>query len=408
MISLASGAVIVQAIPILTMPFLTRMYQPEDFSVLAIYTALVTVLGPLVTGRYEMAIMHADSETDARQALGLSTTLTFFMSIFFAALLWLFAEPVAELLGHTSLVNEIRWIFIPLLATGMIQSYSLYLNWASKFGKISIGRVTQNLTTSATSLTLGAKGFAGGLIWAQISGLMLSSIFFWKSSKLKGDLPSWAQLKVTAKKYSQYPIFSAPAALLDTASMSACIFVLGRFYPQDVLGQFSLTHRLLLVPMVLIGTSVGQAFFQHAATNYREGAKLLPLLSQTSRKLLLYSLPGFIVAFALAPDFFALVFGQSWRTAGEYTRIVAAGYWIRLAVSPVSSVFMVVHRVKVGTFWQVSYFCTSFIVLGSGAALQLPIKSFLILYTAHEVVMYGFFYWLARRVCIQQKEERIS
>ncbi len=56
-LTLMTGSTIAQAIPIAISPILTRLYTPEDFGVLALFTSLVTIFSVISTGRYEFAIM---------------------------------------------------------------------------------------------------------------------------------------------------------------------------------------------------------------------------------------------------------------------------------------------------------------------------------------------------------------
>lgn len=407
-LTLASGTVLAQAIPIAVMPLLTRFYTPDQFAALAGFMALVSVLGVVVAGRYELTIMHASDKLMADHLTMLALLVTVGSALLLGGFAAVLAQPITQLMGQPSLLPWMYWLALPLAATGVMQIFSTWLNWCKDYRSMAGGRVMQNACVAAINLSLGwGKNGGSGLLLGHVAGLLCAALYFWRKTQFRMRSLAGADLRGLAKRYRHYPAYSAPAALLDVISMNACIFILGRFYPHSVLGQFSLTHRLLLVPMALVGASVAQAFFQHAAEASRRGDSLYPLLMSTSRKLLLYSLPLFVLFVLLAPDLFALLFGATWRTAGEYARIVAVAYWLRLAVSPISSVFMVVDRLKIGTLWQLIYFCTSVTVLGGGAWLQLPVIDFFILYAAHEAVLYGLYFWLARRVC-QQDKKRVA
>jgi O-antigen/teichoic acid export membrane protein len=397
---LAGGSVVVQAIPILAMPILTRLYTPQNFSVLAGFTALVGVVGTVVTGRYEMAIMHSYQKEEAFDVARLAIICAIVIGSLLGLPFALFAGFLSQLLGQPLLEAWLPWIFIPLICSGVMQSLNILLSWNKDFRGISIGRTLQNLSNSGSAIALGFARLGQGQLAAFDIGLLAGAAYFAK--KIGFTLP-WGSVRrclSRAKHFSKYPIYAAPAAVLDAISTSMTIFILGRFYLPDILGQFSLTHRLLLVPMVLMGSSVGQAFFQHASEAYRNGDKLYPLLLSTGKKLFLYSMPLFLLIILFAPWGFSILFGTKWRMAGEFTQIVALAYWIRVAVSPVSSIFMVVHRLQVGTYWQFGYFCTTLIILGGAGFLRMPISSFFIVYTIHEVVLYAIYFLLARWVCL--------
>lgn len=75
MMTLALGSSIGRVIGIASIPVLTRLYSPADFGVLAVFTALVAILAPLVTLRYALALPLPRHDGVAMNLLVLSTGL---------------------------------------------------------------------------------------------------------------------------------------------------------------------------------------------------------------------------------------------------------------------------------------------------------------------------------------------
>lgn len=409
LITLVSGAGMVQIIPLLLTPVLTRFYAPSDFGLLATFTAFVSVLGVIVCGRYELTIMHAKNKVELANLLTLSTLVTLIGSVLIGCISFAGADHIAHFLGKASLAPWVKLCALPIFATGVVQIYTNYFSRGKKYPSLVRGRVLQSLTTGAlgVAIGIGRYGFAG-LLAGYVLGLFAACLYFVKKLRWSVQGVSWRRLRVLLVRYRQYPLFSAPAALLDTATQSVMVFMLSRFYAGDTLGYYSQSHRLLVIPLALIGTSVAQAFFQHASEQRRKKQALLPLLNQTSRKLLIYSAPCFVVFVLLAPFMFELVLGKGWSTAGEYGRLVAVAYLVRLAVSPVSSVFLVVERVRIGALWQLIYFCSSFTVMTFFAWMRVPVKTFLIVYAVHEIILYGLYFAFARHVCKADDMKRLA
>ena len=55
---LMTGTIAGQALVFLFSPVITRLFSPDDFSTLELYTMLTTIGVVVVTGKYEFAIMH--------------------------------------------------------------------------------------------------------------------------------------------------------------------------------------------------------------------------------------------------------------------------------------------------------------------------------------------------------------
>lgn len=409
LITLVSGAGMVQIIPLLLTPVLTRFYAPSDFGMLATFTAFVSVLGVIVCGRYELTIMHAKNKVELANLLVLSALVTFIGSILIGCICFANADHIARFLGKASLEPWVKLCVLPIFATGAMQIYATYFAREKRYPSLVRGRVLQSLTTGSLGVLFGVGRYSfAGLLAGYVLGLVAACVYFYKKLHWSLQGVTRLRLRMLLMRYRQYPLFSAPAALLDTATQSVVVFMLSRFYSGDTLGYYSQAHRLLVIPLALIGTSVAQAFFQHASEQRRRKQALLPLLNQTSRKLLIYSAPCFVVFVLLAPFMFELVLGKGWSMAGEYGRLVAVAYLVRLAVSPVSSVFLVVERVRVGALWQLIYFCSSFTVMTFTAWMRTPVKAFLIVYAVHEIILYGLYFAFARHVCKVDDMKRLA
>lgn len=406
-IVLTSGTAMAQAIPLAIMPYLTRVYSPAEFAVLASFTALVSVLAVIVAARYELTIMQSKDTVEANHRAVLSLVAIAVSAILWGVLAAFFSPAVSGVMGQPALQPWLIWLPLPLMMMGMVQTFSSWLNFHKRYRDIAIGRVAQATMTAAINIGGGVwKSGAAGLLLGYMAGLTCAALYFWQKTKLHWRDVREANIPDLARRYAEYPLYSAPAALLDVASSYAVIFIIGSFYSAEILGQFFLAHRLLLVPMILVGAGVAQVFFQHAVECRSRGDSLRPILINTSRKLLLYSFPLFVLFVIFAPTLFAFALGETWRTAGEFARIVAFGYWMRLAVSPVSTVFLALNRLKTGTLWQVAYFVTSYGVLGVAAWFQVSISQFLLLYMAVEFMLYAAYFVMALRVCDQPELQK--
>jgi len=56
MATLAVGNGLARIVGLASIPILTRIYSPEHFGVLSVFTALLLILTPLMTLRYELAV----------------------------------------------------------------------------------------------------------------------------------------------------------------------------------------------------------------------------------------------------------------------------------------------------------------------------------------------------------------
>ena len=134
-------------------------------------------------------------------------------------------------------------------------------------------------------------------------------------------------------------MFCLPADCLNGAAQQAPNVLLNIFFGPMVAGSFSLTHRVLSMPLVLLSQSIAGVFRERASFQYNSRGECRDIFSKTFKSLLLLSLIPFPVLFLVAPWLFSVVFGDQWRTAGEYARLLAPLFLVRFVSSPLNYVF---------------------------------------------------------------------
>lgn len=71
-----TGTGIAQGIAFLAAPVLSRYYEPEDFTVFALFSATAAILSVVATARYELAIPLPKEDKDAKSLLRLSLLIS--------------------------------------------------------------------------------------------------------------------------------------------------------------------------------------------------------------------------------------------------------------------------------------------------------------------------------------------
>lgn len=389
-LTLMTGTTVAQAIPIAAMPLLTRLYTPEDFGVLALYMSLAGMISVVITARYEVAVMLPERDEDAASLVSLSICIAGVISLALLILVFTFNEHIQALLNNTAIGPWLYLLPITVFITGLWQALNYWNNRAKKFKRLAISRVAQGGGMTVAQFVLSALS-AGGLILGylagQVSGLLVFLTRTWREDRAVLSQVSAATMLENARRYSKFPKYSTLGALLDNTAVQMPVLMLSKFYDTHVVGIFSLTFRALNLPMGLIATSFSQVLFQRFVVLQRESPeRLAPFVLKLFFGLLGLMVPLVIFVYVVGPDLFALVFGETWRRAGDYATVLIFAIAIRFAVSPLSTILAMDHNVKIGTLWQVIYFVT--ITSTLYIFRHAGIETFLIAFTLHEIVLY--------------------
>jgi O-antigen/teichoic acid export membrane protein len=99
---------------------------------------------------------------------------------------------------------------------------------------------------------------------------------------------------------------------------------------------YSLAQRALGAPSAIIGSSIGQVYLQQASEEKIITGKVDKAFMSTLKKLILLSMLFFLPLFFVVEDLFAVMFGESWREAGIYAKILIPYFAVNFIVSALS------------------------------------------------------------------------
>lgn len=341
---LVGGTAAAQALTVLALPIITRLYTPADFSVLAVYAAIVGLTSVVACFRLEIAIPLPDEETEAANLLGLGLLLAAGSSVVMGVIIFLFGETLFSKTGQEQ-VHRFAWMLpIGLWLAG---SYGALQYWATRkkrYVTIARTRMVQSISGISAQVGLGLAGIGplglmiGHALKAGAGGTSLAretvrnDVSALRSISLKGMLQALSN-------YRYFPQYSVWEALANKAALQIPILLIAALAVGPEAGFVILAMRTMGLPMQLVGGAVSQVYLSEAPKELRKGS-LREFTVDMLRGLVRGGVPVIIFVAVVAPYMFAPVFGEEWRRAGELVAWMAPWYLLKLLSSPVS---MVMH-----------------------------------------------------------------
>ncbi|HAV5936158.1 TPA: hypothetical protein JI248_15925 [Acinetobacter baumannii] len=348
---LISGTIFAHAITVLALPFITRLYSPEDFSRLAVYTSLLGILSVIACLRYEIAIPLPESDDEAEKLLIISIINSFLFSLFLFVVLLSFSRGIQEILGN-GYFSEITW----LLPLGVLSAslYSAFKYWCTRtkdFKVIARTKIEQAVSSTAAQLGLGWLGLTSiGMLIGQFfyNG---AGVFSLIRKKNKFSKISSKEIKTTYLNYINYPKYSVGEALFNTAGVHLPILIIAAIAQSKEAGYLLLASKVMIIPMVLIGAAVSQVYYAHANEAFREN-RLRAFTLDCMRKLTIIGVAPLLILGLIAPLLFPLMFGNEWNRAGVLVAWMTPWFIMQFIVSPISMGLHVVNKQKQAVLLQ--------------------------------------------------------
>jgi len=355
-LTLMTGTTIAQAIPIAISPILTRIYSPQDFGVLALFVAISSIFGSIANGRYELAIMLPKKDEDAINIFALGFIIVSILSIFLLLIVVVFHDNILHILKNENISMWLYFIPISVFFIGVFNLLNYFNTRKKQFKDLAQATVLKSIITAVVQLGIGfLSSSATGLISGQLASWFVANIKLVKNTiKNKILISKISKVKIVAlaKKYKDFPKFTMWAGLLNTSSTHFTNILISSMFNIKTLGFYSLSQRMLGIPSSLIGSSIGQVFFQEAMKEKHTIGTSLKVFKTTLKKLLIISIPFFVIMFIFVEDIFAFIFGEEWRMAGIYTKSLVPFFMIQFIVSPLTAINQIYLKNKNVMFWQ--------------------------------------------------------
>jgi len=393
-LTLVTGTTVALIITTLASPIITRLYGPEAFGLVALFTSITGILGVIVCLRYELAIVLPKSDEEAANIFGLCMLLGVLVSIAIIPPLIIFQQPIVLFLNAPQL-GQFFWLIPPTL---MISGTFLALNYwntrTKKFQRLSIARISSSVSSTGTQLGAGFLGYATGgvLIYANIFGQLISTsvlglqIMRDHLSFFKQNI-SWKGMVEVFRQYSNFPKYDVWSALINTISWQVPVLLLSSFFSTTIVGYYSLGMMMVTLPMSLIGGSIAQVFFQRAAIAQHEGSLSLIFEDAYTFLIKISLFPLLLLAF-IGQYLFVFIFGPSWGQAGYYIQILSVWAVFFFVSSPISAILTITGKQKTGLILSSINLITRFVSIVIGGILGSATLS-IVLFSLSGVLMYG-------------------
>ena len=326
---IASGQFIAQLMLLISLPFITRYYNPEEFGVFAIFSAITWILVVFSTGKIESLIITMQNK---EQAVALTTgvllivlvasltivvIIDFFLSNFLNALLSRNIQSLPILVGIT------------VFFTGSAQILRYYATYLGNFSGHGMAAVLNAIGIISVSLGyaifIGGESLPIGIILGQVVGQALSLFVFLfytdivKAVSLKMLKPPFVIVLNQARKIPVLLI----TQLTATLSVRISTLIMSAIGGAASAGAFSMSERIVSMPTGTFGQAVGQVVRHRFSKEYEVDNHSNNLPRKVISLTFLMTLIGYGSLIVLADWFVPFFLGEQWQIAIPFVKIIA-------------------------------------------------------------------------------------
>lgn len=355
---LAGGAAFSQALAVLAVPLLTRLYPAEAFGYLQVYMSCMSVAVIVVALRYEFAILLPEEEEVAANVTVIALCSVAVVTACFIILV-LLVSRVRLLPSSMQGMQGYLW-FIPVGAcgAGVYQTFSYWALRQKAYKQVTATKVTQVGAMLGTQSVFGfLHPTAIGLLLGDAIGRTVGSLSLgrlsWRRNAALFHSVRWQSMWNAARRYRHFPLVSTGSSIVSAAGVALPVLFLGKLYGAKVLGWYALADRVVGAPALLIGQAISQVYAVDAARlSASDPTAMRAMFLKLAKRLALLGIVPFTLFAGLSPFLFAFIFGSSWREAGIYASLLALMHFAAFIAWPLTPTLNVLERQFLQLAWD--------------------------------------------------------
>lgn len=377
-LKLASSNVILYVLPILVMPILTRLYGPNLFAEWGIFSSVFSILSVILCLGYENAILKVEKKEVVNLVI-----LCFFASILLTVLVFLLFEigkffdvdfflnfPSSTLLYICMIVSSILYIMQNIANRN--EKY-----WLMSLSNLALGGGQAGFRLLFAFYSIFPNGLIVGTVLAQILDVIVYKVGF-KGIIVIDKIRNIKISKVVgiAKKYKQFPLYDAPAMLLQFAALNMPLIILSNFFDKTEIGCYTVVTQLLL-PISFVGAAIGKVYYQRISVLNEDISKIT---TEILKYIYIISIVPALFICLGGDRLFQIFLGDDWSMAGNVSISLVLWSIPTILTQPLISVYRKYGVQNKLLFFNICYFIFGCISVTIFSALGYNLLTTLFIY----------------------------
>jgi O-antigen/teichoic acid export membrane protein len=238
-LTLGSGNVVAQAVSVLAVPVLTRIYDAAEFGAFSFVFSVVAIAYPAATLRFNSGILLPRAEDEADALLFLAAFSVVAVSVLVMPALALGLDRFLPLDGPT---QAVLWFLVAgVLLHGLVQCMEFWLLRHQQYRPLAMGTIAESVTDRGVAIVMGLvqPATAGWLALGRVAGALVHAATFLAAAASARRLPATSRVRLpllreVAVRYRSFPLYSTVALLFANGGRELPTLVLGGMFSASV------------------------------------------------------------------------------------------------------------------------------------------------------------------------------
>ncbi len=362
------GTVIAQFIGVLGSLYVANLYAPEYYGYYGVFFSFVNILHIAGTFKLNFAVVTEKSDKKAENLLNTLFIINVLMTLLFLLFFTVFKNFFLE--------RKIPYFLLILASTGTFfftisKLFESYATRKATFKPIANAKIITTATTVLFQFILWYQTKEKGLLFGFILAIILVSLYLYKKVDFHFKKPNFILFKNTLRSYRNLLSFGFPSALVNTIATNIISILLVAYFSAEAVGNYTLSMKIVSIPMFLISASVSQVFFQKASKMFHnQKDKLFDLTKKIAFYNIIFMLLAVLIINTIGVYFLNLFFDKDWANLSKYIYFLSIFMVGQATFAPISSIIIVTNKMHIGLIFNIMLLCINLISIYIGNLYQ--------------------------------------
>ena len=353
-LALMTGSAWAQLIAFVAYIVLARLFTPEEIGIYNIFYSYVDIFIIVSTGKYELAVVIATDDDEARALSRLSLRLNALISCLLIAVVVVL--HIAFPRSGVALVdsNFYTALLIPPMVffCGTSRVYTSLLNRMRRFKAMGVSEMIGSTTGVVSKILMGLPRWVGstlhsvalpiGTVIGKICGNMCLRLSVPKN--ILDVKPQRGAVRNAAAKYRNFPLYTMPKDFVSSISHNLPFIWIAAYFDKAYVGLFAMALTFTFRPVNILNGVFEKLLYVRLAERKKNGVAVMPLIKRFILCVSAIALPFFVIGFVLADPILGFLFGGKWTGCGVYVRMLLPWIYVMLTSSSLVCVANVFSR----------------------------------------------------------------
>lgn len=317
---ISTGTVAGQIVSIATLPFITRLYGAEIIGLWTLINSYSNIVQNVCDLGLSNSLMMCPEDTIAER-YSIIVKISLFLSIVSAIFISFY-----YIFLHTSLIYILTiFIFVAIYSFTLrqISICSMVLNRNKEYDVLMKNSFIRFSSVAIVSIVLGVLGFTSyGYFIGNILGQMFTIIHMKKclpTFYMHNDLSEYINTIYENKNYVKYQM---PASLTVNLRTELPNLLISALFGNAMLGYFSISQKLLTIPVTFLGQALGKVFFQKISEMKLKGMNIGKFVNKSINQGMIIAIVPMSLLAAFGDALIVFFFGDEYSVGGIICRII--------------------------------------------------------------------------------------